>query len=397
MPTYETPGVYRDEVVVAPRAPLRTGVPAFLGYATPLTGAGRVQALSSSAELAARFGPPADAATVTPHLAASVDGFFANGGSRCFVVVLDAAQQPREAMRRGLEALDDVDEVDLVCAPDAVRRLRGHAALPLPPVEAAEMSSTQRLVLDDCDRRGDRFALLDSLPRAGVDDVLAQRGRLVGRNGALYYPWIRTSSGGDDAAAFGPPSGHVAGVYARTDDRFGVHKAPANEMLHGVLDLATDVSNDQQARLNPLGVNCLRAFPGRGIRVWGARTLSPEPAWAHVNVRRLFITAARWIDRAFAHLVFEPNGPEVWDYVERELSEYFTDLYRFGALRGESPAQAFRIKCDAETNPPSRRDAGEIVTEIGLATGRPSEFVIVQIVHRAEGVTIAGPAGAGPS
>jgi phage tail sheath protein FI len=351
--------------------------------------------VSSSSELAARYAPPADAASTTAHLATAVDGFFANGGSLCFVVVLDPVQQPRDAMRRGLASLDAVDEVDLVCAPDAVRRLTGHAALPLPREEAVEMTLTQRLVLEDCDRRGDRFAVLDSLPRAGVDDVLAQRSGLLGKNGALYYPWIRTRAGGDEATAFGPPSGHVAGVYARTDERFGVHKAPANEVLQGVLDLATDVSNDQQARLNPLGVNCLRAFPGRGIRVWGARTLSPEPAWAQVSVRRLFVTAARWIDRAFAHLVFEPNGPEVWDYVERELGDYFNELYRRGALRGDSPGQAFRIKCDAETNTPERREAGEIVTEIGLAPGLPNEFVIVQIVHRAEGITIAGPTRAG--
>jgi phage tail sheath protein FI len=180
-------------------------------------------------------------------------------------------------------------------------------------------------------------------------------------------------------------------VYARTDQRIGVHKAPANDVLQGVLDLEVNLTDAQQDRLNPEGINCLRAFPGRGIRVWGARTLSRDPAWTYVNVQRLFLTAGRWIERNMSSAVFEPNDPRLWARVGRELTAYFNDLLRRGALRGRTPQEAFYVKCDAETNPPEVRDAGMVVTEIGLAPALPGEFVVLRVIHGASGVSIAGP------
>jgi phage tail sheath protein FI len=135
----------------------------------------------------------------------------------------------------------------------------------------------------------------------------------------------------------------------------------------------------------------LRAFPGRGIRVWGARTLSSDPAWTYVSVRRLFLTACRWIERNMVGAVFEPNDPRLWTRISRELTAYFNDLFRQGALQGRTPQEAFYIKCDAETNPLEIREAGSVITEIGLAPGLPNEFVIVRIIHGASGVTITGP------
>jgi Bacteriophage tail sheath protein len=393
--TYKTPGIYREHVVVPPPAALETGVPAFLGYAEPGPGVQSVEAIRAWADYTSRYSPPGDAGVVTSYLAGAVEGFFGNGGLRCFVVLLDNALPAEEAVRRGLAGLDGNDEVDLICTPDVVRRPTATAALPLTADEADTMKLLQRLVLEHCDGRADRFTILDSLPRAGIDDVLDQRGSVRGTNGALYYPWIRTRSGGDDALAFMPPCGHVAGVFARTDAAVGAHKAPANAVLEGVLDLSVAVEGRDQERLNPYGVNCIRAFPGRGIRVWGARTLSAQPAWAYVNVRRIFLTAARWIDRALAHVVFEPADAALWDYVEREVGAYFIGLYRRGALRGATPDEAFYVKCDAETNPPEERDAGRVVTEIGLAAAIPNEFVVVQIVQHADGVTIAGPSRPG--
>jgi phage tail sheath protein FI len=163
----------------------------------------------------------------------------------------------------------------------------------------------------------------------------------------------------------------------------GVFKAPANEEVLGVLDLETNIDNSIQDQLNPEGVNCLRAFPGRGIRVWGARTLSRDPNWRYVSVRRLFLTLRRWIDLNMAWATFEPNELPLWVRIQRELTTYLTTLLRAGALQGATPAQAFYVKCDAETNPPDLREAGQVVTEIGLAPLAPAEFIVVRIIQRA--------------
>jgi uncharacterized protein len=223
--------------------------------------------------------------------------------------------------------------------------------------------------------------------------VLAQRRELDSHNAALYFPWLDTGLRDQEGTIqYVPPCGHVAGVYARSDMRAGVHKAPANEVLEGVLDLEINLSNAQQGALNPQGVNALRAFPGRGIRVWGARTLSPNSAWIYVNVRRLFLTAGRWIERNLASTVFEPNDPNLWARILRELNAYFNGLFQQGALKGATPAAAFYVKCDAEINPPAVRDAGQVITEIGLAPVVPGEFVVVRIIHSASGIIISGSA-----
>jgi phage tail sheath protein FI len=196
-------------------------------------------------------------------------------------------------------------------------------------------------------------------------------------SGALYYLWVK----GRTSNKAVPPCGHVAGIFARSDARVGVFKAPANEEVLGAVDLETEVTSAMQETLNPHGINCLRAFPGRGIRVWGARTLSEDPQWRYINVRRLFITVRRWIDVSMGWAVFEPNTPQLWTRIERELGGYLRGLWRLGALPGRTPEQAFYVKCDAETNPPDG-SAEQVVTEIGLAPIAPAEFVVVRIVHR---------------
>jgi phage tail sheath protein FI len=234
------------------------------------------------------------------------------------------------------------------------------------------------------------MAILDALPRADAQDVTGQRHDItVGLpepvNGALYYPWLKIGGG-----KCIPPSGHVAGIFSRSDAKAGVFKAPANEEVLGVIDLAVrdgagscqavNVDTRLQGQLNPEGVNCLRAFPGRGIRVWGARTLSYDPNWRYVNVRRLVLTLRRWIDANMTWASFEPNTSQLWIQIKRELTVYLTGLWEAGALAGGSAAEAFFVKCDAETNPPEVRDAGQAVTVIGLAQGAPAEFVVVRIV-----------------
>jgi phage tail sheath protein FI len=188
-----------------------------------------------------------------------------------------------------------------------------------------------------------------------------------------------------------PPCGHVAGIYAATDRDVGVHKAPANVVVDGALDLEIEITDEVQSGLNPVGVNCLRAFPGRGIRVWGARTLSTDTAWTYVNVRRLVLTLRRWVAANMTDVAFEPSDSRLWGRVSRELAAHCTELYQRGALRGTSPDQAFVVRCDASTN--AGAAAGQVVAEISLAPRLPNEFVVVYIVYEAGGVSVFGPSG----
>jgi len=379
----QTPGVYREDVFPARRAALPTGVAAFLGQ-TSGGAAGQPVRLTRFAQLAEAFGPP----LAERYLAAAVEGFFSNGGRECLVVPLDssAGADPEEALDGGLAALAVRQDLDLVCAPDL------HAVAQ----SLDQALRMQSAVLRHCGAQGDRFALLDAVPASGLSEVLSQRNGLDassgdgGANGALYYPWLRPQGG-----RFVPPCGHIAGVVARCDQRTGVHKAPANEELLGVVDLEVGLTDAEQALLNPVGINALRAFPGRGIRVWGARTLSRNAAWTYISVRRLFLTAARWIEVNLADAAFEPHDTRLWNRITRELTTYFEGLFAAGALKGRSAAEAFFVKCDGATNPPEVRETGRVVTVIGLAPAVPNEFVVVRIIHGAGGV--GGLDAVGPS
>jgi phage tail sheath protein FI len=180
------------------------------------------------------------------------------------------------------------------------------------------------------------------------------------------------------------PSGHLAGVWARTDLTRGVHKAPANEPLRGALGLKYQVSRGEQDLHNPRGVNAIRSVGG-GLRIWGGRTLSSDPAWKYINVRRLFIMVEASVEAATQWVVFEPNDHRLWRRVVRTVSSFLTLLWRSGALMGTSPEQAFYVKCDEETNPPEVVDAGQLVIEVGLAPVKPAEFVIFRIGQMASG------------
>jgi hypothetical protein len=180
-------------------------------------------------------------------------------------------------------------------------------------------------------------------------------------------------------------------VYARCDKRVGVHKAPANEVLEGVVDLEMRLTDEEQGGLNVDNINCLRAFARRGIRVWGARTLSDRQEWTYVNVRRVMLSAARWIDRNMRDYVFEPHTPGLWEQIVRDLTGYLTDLARQGALYTPLSGEAFYVKCDAETNPKEIRDSGKVVTEIGFQPPPPAEFIIVRIIHGPTGTQVVGP------
>jgi len=381
--TYRTPAVYREEVFLRPAEQLPTGVPGFVGFGQ--TSSGGPVLLHRADDLAPQFvaAPIAGAALVD-----AVRGFFANGGRRCYVVgALPDASHPALAaagLAGAISKLGPLADLDLVAAPDAMLL---HA---LDPDASLEV---QRAVLAHCAEHGNRFALLDTPPDLNpavaktVDalkalrDALGQGGANMA-NAAIYYPWVlvETDAAGRQRAV--PPCGHVAGVYARSDGRVGVFKAPANEELLGLADLEFEIDAVTQDSLNPEGINCLRAFPGRGLRVWGARTLSSDPSWRYVNVRRVFLTLGRWIERNMTWATFEPNDARLWNRITRELDGYLAGLLQQGALRGGTAAQAYYIKCDAETNPAEDRETGRVTTVIGLAPAVPGEFVVVRIVQR---------------
>lgn len=372
--TYRTPGVYREDVFLQPATGLPTGIAGFVGLAAvsgPAVSAPVL--LHRKEELVGTLPSPPYG-----YLGAAITGFFANGGRRCYVALADPAAGDRlAALKAALARLGALVDVDLVAMPDAVL-LRADGA-----IDEVAIDEAQRAMLSHCAKHGDRLAILDAAPGSSVDSVLGQRRRITQGlteplNGALYYPWLRT---GQDQWV--PPCGHVAGIFARTDARVGVFKAPANEEVLDAMDLEVAIDNPLQDRLNPEGVNCLRALPGRGIRVWGARTLNRDPAWRHINVRRLFLTVGRWVERNMSWAAFEPNDPRLWVRIQRELTPYLTGLWRAGALQGQTTAEGFYVKCDGETNPPEKREVGQVVTEIGLAATAPAEFIVVRIIHRA--------------
>ncbi len=276
--------------------------------------------------------------------------------------------------RKGIASLDAIDNVNLVCAPDVMMAYeRGW-------IEDEQLRGIQQAMLDHCKRTHYRFAILDAPPdKKTAADILDWRMNQAGydsMHGALYYPWIKISDPVSGRPKFLPPSGFMAGIYARSDDERGVHKAPANEVIAGVIDIETNVTKAEQSLLNPNGINCIRKFSGRGIRVWGARTLASDPAWRYINVRRLFNYVEESVERSTQWIVFEPNDHALWAKVRRDLTAFLRTVWLSGALFGQSPEKAFYVKCDEETNLPELRDLGQMVCEIGMAPVKPAEFVI---------------------
>ena len=278
--------------------------------------------------------------------------------------------------RTGLEGLSAIDDITMVCVPDLMMTMPGQK------LDLNVIKAVQTAVIAHCERMGDRVAVLDTPPNLNPQFAKKWRMDIAGFDSsyaAMYYPWIEVSDPVTNKPVLIPPSGHMAGIWARNDNTRGVHKAPANEVVRGATGLAYAVTKGEQDVLNPIGVNCIRAFPGMGIRVWGARTLSSNPSWRYINVRRLFNYVEKSIERGTQWVVFEPNEPRLWGRVRRDVTSFLRGVWRDGALFGAAPGEAFYVKCDAETNPPDSRDLGRLVVEIGLAPVKPAEFVIFRI------------------
>ncbi|MEX0171481.1 phage tail sheath family protein [Streptomyces sp. LMG1-1-1.1] len=282
------------------------------------------------------------------------------------------------ADRTGFGGLEAFDEINMVAVPDLM------AAYQQGLIDLEQVKAVQLGLIAHCEMMGDRMAILDPPPSLNARDIRKWRQEIAGydsRYAALYYPWIKAFDPATGQTRTVPPSGHMAGVWARNDAERGVHKAPANEIVRGAVDLELQITRGEQDLLNPIGVNCIRAFPGRGIRVWGARTLASDPAWRYLNVRRYFNYLEESILVGTQWVVFEPNDQSLWARIRRNISAFLVNEWRQGALFGQRAEDAFYVKCDAETNPPESVDLGRVVCEIGIAPVKPAEFVVFRLAQ----------------
>jgi uncharacterized protein len=286
-----------------------------------------------------------------------------------------------ESTRTGINGLVIADDVTMVLVPDLVTAARKEDG----SVDLNLWKSVQTAIINHCEGQANRMAILDAPPGMSPQDIKEWRSDVAMYDSAfatMYYPWIKVedpAATNGDTEIFVPPSGHLAGIWARNDDTRGVWKAPANEIVRGALDVELPLTKAEQAHLNPIGINCIRPFGTRGIRVWGARTLSSDTDWQYINVRRLFNMVEKTILDGTQWVVFEPNDKRLWEGVKRTLNAFLRGLWRDGALFGTTAEQAFFVKCDEETNPPESIDQGRLVVEVGIAPTKPAEFVIFRI------------------
>ncbi len=375
----KSPGVYVDEVALGagPIAGVGTSTAAFVGAYKPsdIVGTsekgpavGVVIMITNFTEFKDSFGDFSATNEGQNILAHAVYGFFNNGGTRCYVTRIDAAA----GLLAALELFDAIDDISTVAAPGVATTL-----------------ATWECLSNHCKNSKTRFGIVDApqntnwrtpatLPATAPPSLVTLSPYV-----ALYFPWIQVHDPATKKPKFVPPSGHMAGIYARVDGERGVHKAPANEPIFGALGLQYATTQSQQDELNPLGINCIRRMNG-AVRVWGARTASwgPGDEFKYISTRRLFNYLRGSIDLGTQWAVFEPNNHQLWAKITRNVSAFLTTVWSTGALLGLKPEDAFFVKCDAENNPPESRDNGTVVAEIGVAITKPAEFVVFRLGQR---------------
>ena len=403
MPTYLAPDVYVEEVAggARPIEAVGTSTAGFVGVAPdPTAHLNKAVAINNWTQFAKEYIPEDGKSTPLSH---AVFGFFQQGGSLCYVVNVGKDQSIAGGgrQRTGLDVLEQIDEIAIVVA-------AGYT-------DAASYDA----VLSHCERLQDRVAILDAPgvvpdlnlltqvataqagPSAGGGGTGAPPGASAGGSaeaglrprqsdggyGAFYFPWITVRDPlSPNNLVNVAPSGHLAGIWARTDAIRGVHKAPANESIREALNVTYRLTRAEQEELNRAGVNCIRFFSTEGVRVWGARTLAGSSSeWRYLNVRRLVNMIKESIADSTRWIVFEPNDETLWKSIRRDVTAFLTLLWRNGALMGRTPEAAFFVKCDEETNPPENIDAGIVTTLIGIAPVKPAEFVVFRISQHTGG------------
>ncbi len=347
------PGVYVESVSIQPKSIefVDTDTAAFLGETK--TGPATAMHVTSWLQFQAVFGGFFESDKYLPY---AVWGFFENGGQSCFICKV--TDNNYEA---ALSKLETVEPLSIVYSPNA----------------SATAGLTDALIAH-CEKLK-RFCILDSQKSQMLQDI--SKPKKASSFAALYYPWIYVKPDGATQICLVPPGGHIAGVYARVDAEVGVHRAPANQQVKGVVALEREVNQQQQETLNLNGINCIRSFTGRGILVWGARTLSDESEYKYVNVRRLMIFLERSIEQGTAWAVFEPNNEATWLKVRLQVQNFLTACWENGMLMGSKPQEAFFVRCDRSTMTQRDLDLGRLNVLVGAAAVKPAEFLILQLTH----------------
>lgn len=376
--SYEAPGVYSN-IVSSGNKPIESAgssTAAFLGQSS-LGSTSEPQLITSWAQFQRTYGGVSEAG----NLAHAVYGFFLNGGSRCYVQNIGERKEGQTegdiaaaikgedlgpGRRTGIQALKVIEDVSLVAAPGFTSPI------------------IHQILADHAAECGDRMAILDGVEDLGTTQLHEFPRIGDSSDSALYWPWIQVFDESTKKLVHVPPSGHVIGAIARTDSDRGVHKAPANEILRGALGLKYTLTRNEQALLNPRGINVIRDLDDMGIRVYGARTLSADPEWKYLNVRRLFQVVRQSVTAGTEWVVFEPNSETLWGNVERNIRAYLKTLWASEALVGKTPEEAFYVRCDETTNPPENIDLGIVTIEIGIAPVKPAEFVQINIQQKIE-------------
>jgi phage tail sheath protein FI len=300
------------------------------------------------------------------------------GGNDGNVPVVDhyegaGASDPLSREKSGLKSLEDIDDISIVAAPGSTFGYTASAS------SEANVLSIAGAVISHCERMRYRIGVLDSGNDMSVGEVRGMRGKMDSSYAALYYPWYTIVDPVTRQEINVPPSGAVAGIYARNDVNRAVYKAPANEVVNTAIGLETILNKAQQDVLNPAGVNCFRFFEGRGFRLWGARTISSDAEWKYVNLRRYFAYLEHSIDKGTQWAVFEPNGSMLWANVRSTISDFLLNEFQNGALLGDKPESAYFVKCDRSTMTQNDLDNGRLVCLVGVAALRPAEYVIIRI------------------
>lgn len=294
-----------------------------------------------------------------------------NDGMRPEAGEYEGTANDTDPFKTGLKSFEDIEDVSIIAAPGSTfgyeNGFRKNGA------------AIANHLISHAERMRYRIAVLDSGDNQTIADVRAMRARVDSKYAALYYPWVRVLDPITRQEIVLPPSGFVSGIYARNDIQRAVFKAPANEVVNSALGFELLINKAQQEVLNPEGINCFRFFEGRGFRLWGARTISSDPEWKYVNLRRYFAYLERSIDRGTQWAVFEPNGEALWANVRRTVEDFLMNEFQMGALLGDKPEKAYFVRCDRSTMTQNDLDNGRLICLIGVAPVRPAEFVIFRI------------------
>jgi hypothetical protein len=277
---------------------------------------------------------------------------------------------PTDKTKSGLMALEDIDEISIIAAPGCTANYASRGN---------QVNAIVSAVISHAQRMRYRIAVIDAGDKQSIADVRDMRGKIDSTYAAFYYPWLTIFDPVTQKEITTPPSGAVAGIYARNDINRGVYKAPANEVVDGVISLENILNKSQQDILNPLGINCFRFFEGRGYRLWGARTATSDPEWKYVNLRRYFAYLEHSLDKGTQWAVFEPNGERLWANVRIAITDFLFNEWVNGALLGDKAEKAFFVKCDRSTMTQNDLDNGRMVCLVGVAALRPAEYVIIRI------------------